>query len=261
LIASAEKGLYRQAGTILHRVDPRLKIFACLLLVAFSFSSSGWIQLAPVFATVVVAVWAVRPFSLQILRLLWMLRWLLLFTFLMHLFFSSGRTLWGLSWLSFDGLLQGTFVCLQASLAVAASALLGLTTSTLDLSLAFGWFVKHFGLLGLRTTEWPKIMLQALDFIPLVHAEINASAQSTVTPPDNYSVKSKHTRFHDWGNELHRLVFRLVDRGDEIAYRLTFDGDGPSGQQRLPVFLPMTLLDQLFVFTVCLLILAYWLVG
>ena len=260
MIASVETGLYQQAETILHRVDPRLKIFSCLLLVVLSFSSSGWIQLIPVLTTVVVAAWAVRPFSMQILRLLLMLRWLLLFTFLMHIFFSSGRTLWGLSWLSFDGLLLGTFVCLQMTLAVAASALLGITTSTIDLSLAFGWMVRPLGLLGFRTTEWQKIMLQALDFIPLVFMEINASAQIDNTS-DKHSAEVKQGRFHTWGKGLHRLIFRLVDRGDKIAYRLTVDGDATAGRQRLPAFLPMALLDQLFSMAVCLVILSYWLVG
>jgi energy-coupling factor transport system permease protein len=261
LIASPETGLYSQAETTLHRVDPRLKVFACLLLVALSFSASTWVALLPVLATVACAAISVRPFSIKILRLLWMMRWLLLFTLLLHLFFSSGRTLWGLSWLSFDGFLLGTFVCLKVSLAVALSTLLGITTSTLDLSLAFGWFVRPLGLLGFPTTEWQKILLQALDFIPLVHTEIRSSTQVKVEAADHHSPEVTQGRFHTWGKTLHHLVFRLVDRGDEIACRMALEGETTAGARRLSVLLPMALLDQLFVLTLCLVILAYWLVG
>jgi hypothetical protein len=57
------------------------------------------------------------------------------------------------------------------------------------------------------------------------------------------------------------LIFRLVDRGDEIAHKLTLDDDTVSSQNVLPAFLPMALLDQLFSMAVCLVILSYWLVG
>ncbi len=190
-----------------------------------------------------------------------MLRWLLLFSLLMHLFFSPGRTLWGLSWLSFDGLLTGTFVCLQILLAVTASALLGITTSTASLSLAFGWLVQPLALLGCRTEEWQKIMAQAIDFIPLVHAEISVSGKAEDATSDKYGLKTKQDRFHAWGKSLHNLIFRLVDRGDEIAYCLAAEDDSVTGQKRLPAFLPMAFLDQLVLVIVFLVTLSYGLMG
>lgn len=260
MIASAETGLYQQAETILHRVDPRLKVFSCLLLVALSFSASGWIELGPVFLAVLLAAWFVRPFSFRIPRLLWMLRWLLLFTLLLYLFFSSGRTLWGISWLSYDGLLIGTRVCLQVALAVAASALLAMTTSSVELSLAFGWFVRPLGWLGFRTTDWQRMILLALDFVPLVYAEINASSQA-VNPSGDHNAGFRRSRFYRFAKELHRLIFRLVDRGDEIAHRMAVNADGRADQQSLSPFLPLALLDQLFIFTLCLATFVFWLAG
>ncbi len=261
MIASAETGLYRQAETLLHRVDPRLKIFSCLLLVALSFSASDWMQLLPLISALTIAAWSVRPFTRQILSVFWLLRWLLLFTLLMHLFFSPGRTLWGLSWLSFDGLLTGTFVCLQVLLAVTVSALLGISTSTANLSLAFGWLVRPLGLLGCRTDEWQKLLLQAIDFIPVVHAEISASGKAEVETSDQPGPGGRQNRFHVWGKSLHSLIFRLIDRGDAIAYRLAADDASIAEQKSLQVFLPMAFLDQLFAVIVILVTLSYGLMG
>lgn len=260
MIAFAEKGLYQQAETLLHKLDPRVKVFACLVLVVLSFAAAGWMQLFFILAIVALAAWSIGPLSRQILRLFWLLRWLLLFTLLLHLFLSPGRTLWGLSWLSFDGLLTGVFVCLQMLLAVAVSALLGLTTTTDSLSHAFGWFVQPLGLLGCRINEWQKILMLALDFVPLVHAEIRSSGQAEGATTAKHPPADKQGRFANWGNSLHRLIFRLVDRGDEIALSLT-DSASASTQNVLSAFLPMALLDQYFSLAVCLVIFSYWLLA
>ena len=201
MIASAETGLYQQAETILHRLDPRVKVLSCLVLVVLSFGAAGWMQLLSMITIVALAAWSINPVSQRIFRLFWLLRWFLLFTFLLHLFLSPGRTLWGLSWLSFDGLLSGAFVCLQMLLAVAASALLGITTTTQSLSLAFAWFVQPLRWLGCRTGEWQKILLLAMDFIPVVHAEIRASGQAESRSSDSASSCCQPRAFRCLGKE------------------------------------------------------------
>lgn len=261
MIASAESGLYQQAETVLHRLDPRVKVLSCLILVVLSFGAAGWMQLLSMITIVALAAWSINPGSQRILRLFWLLRWFLIFTFLLHLFLSPGRTLWGLSWVSFDGLLSGAFVCLQMLLAVAASALLGITTTTQSLSLAFAWFVKPLSWLGCRTGEWQKILLLSLDFIPVVHAEIRASGQAERGPSDRLTPAASQGRFAAWGKRLNDLIFRLVARGDEIAQHLALDDAAALRPMVLPAFLPMALLDQLFSLAVCLMILSYWLVG
>lgn len=261
MIASVETSLYQHAETILHSLDPRVKVLSCLILVVLSFGATGWMQLLSVLAAVALAVWSIKSVSRRILRLFWLLRWLLLFTFLLHLFLSPGRTLWGLSWLSFDGLLSGVFVCLQMLLAFAASALLGITTTTESLTQAFGWFVRPLRWLGCRTGEWQKTLLLSLDFIPVVHSEIRMSGRAEGGASDRLTPTVSQGRFAAWGKRLHGLIFRLVDRGDEIAHKLTLDDDTVSSQNGLPAFLPMALLDQLFSMAVCLVILSYWLVG
>lgn len=261
MIASVEKGLYRQTETILHRLDPRVKVISCLALVVLSFAAVGWLQLLFILATVSAAVWAASPLSQALLRLFWLLRWLLLFTLLMHLFFSPGRTLWGVSWLSLDGLLSGTFVCIQILLAVSISVLLGITTSSESLSLTFGWFVQPLRWLGCRTGDWQKVVLLAMDFVPVVHEEIRLSNEAVNMPADNNPDRANRGRMAVWGEKLHGLIFRLVNRGEEIAKRLAANENAALEKNILPALLPMALLDKLFSMIVCLAILSYYLVG
>ena len=52
MIAVSEKGHYHPGQTLLHRLDPRVKILSCLLLVVLTFAAPGWPKLFPLIVTV-----------------------------------------------------------------------------------------------------------------------------------------------------------------------------------------------------------------
>lgn len=258
MIAVTENGLYQSGQTLLHRLDPRVKVLSSLLLVVLAFAATDWIRLFALVATVAIILCLTSPLLNPVLRLCWMLRWFLLFNLLMHLLLSPGRTLWGLSWLSFDGLLMGTFVCVQVLLATVSAALLAMTTSTETLTRTFGWFVQPLQWLGCKTEEWQKILLLTMDFIPVVQEEIHASRSSGVEP---HAESAKVGRWSVWMQTLQDFLLRLVNRGDAIAYRLATSEDTMPLPKELPPFMPMALRDQLFSLVFTLVIICYWLAG
>ena len=261
LIAATQNGLYRPGQSVLHGADPRLKILSCLLLVVLCFAASGWAQLAAVGVSVaVVGRLAALP-AASVGRLCWMLRWLLLFTLLMHLLLSSGRTLWGTSWLSFDGLLSGSFVCTQMLLAFVVSAMLAMTTSTTSLAYALGWFLQPLRRFGCQTVEWQQLFLHTMDFIPIIQQEMqginasDASNRALSVPP------ARGGRWSAWVQKLSRLLLRLVDRGDALARHLANSGTISAEPAGLSPLLPMAGHDRVFAATTGLMLIAYWLAG
>jgi energy-coupling factor transport system permease protein len=261
LITASKNGSYRPGQSILHRADPRLKVLACLLLVVLCFAAADWTQLAVVGVLSSVAVWSAAPRDGSLWRLCWMLRWLLLFTLLMHLLLSPGRTLWGTSWLSLDGLLTGTFVCLQMLLAVATSAMLAMTTSTESLAGTFGWLTQPLSRVGCRTREWQRLLLLSMDFIPVIRNEMRKASMAgtagnaAIPPPGRMGL------WTTWMQKLQGLLLHLADHGDSIAHRLAADEDSlplPSG---LSPLLPMARHDQGFSAVMALATLCYWLAG
>lgn len=245
----------------MHRLDPRVKVLACLFLVMSSFAASGWLQLLPLLCSILMTFMLVPSLTGSAWRLCWMLRWLLLFTLLMHVFFSPGRTLWGVSWLSLDGFLMGSLVCVQMLLAVILSAFLAITTSTESLSGTFGWFVKPLQWLGFNTDEWQKILLLTMDFIPVVQAEIRVAANSGADASVEHPPQRARGRWALWMDKLQSLLSRLVDRGDKVAHQLAANGDSFTRPAELTPLLPMALADQIFSFAILLLIASYWLIG
>lgn len=260
-MTATEQGLYKAGDSLLHRLDPRVKVVSCLLLVVLAFAASEWAELFLLLAFVVMAFWLFPPLKSSIWQLSWMLRWLLLFTLLTYLLFSPGRTLWGISWLSLDGLQRGSFVSVQMLMAVAMSALMAVTTTTRNLSGAFGWFVQPLQWLGCRTDEWQKMLLLTLDFIPVVQSEIRVSAESDAAANAEPARTTAGHRWSMWTQKLQGLLVRLVDRGDAVALRIASDGEMSLHADTLSPLLPMALLDQLFSLAMILVVACYWLAG
>lgn len=245
---------------MLHRLDPRLKVLTSLLLVMLAFAASTWLQLIVLAVALMFAVWTIAPLAGQILGLCWRLRWFLLFTLLLHLLLSPGRTLFGTGWLSLDGLLSGLLVCVQMLIAVVAVTLLAMTTSTAQLAGTFGWFVRPLQWLGCRTDEWQRLLLLSLDFIPVVQEEMRA----TMTPDGNHSgtvLKNAGGLWSAWSQKLHGLLVRLVARSDVLAHRLAAKELPCAAPAALAPLTPVALQDQFIILTVTLVIFCYWIIG
>jgi energy-coupling factor transport system permease protein len=260
-MASSRHGPYRPGQTLLHQTDPRLKVLACLLLVMLCFAASGWEQLATVGVASLIAVWLAAPRGGSIWRLCWLLRWLLLFTLLMHVLLSPGRTLWGTSWLSLDGLLSGTFVCMQMLLAVVTSAILAMTTSTASLTGAFGWFAQPFSRFGCPTREWQRLLLLSMDFIPLIRDEMRAASSANADDTAGIPPTGRPGLWESWMQKVQGVLLRLADRGDSLAHRLAADEESLPLPSTLPPMLPMARSDQGFSAVVVLTVVCYWLAG
>lgn len=237
-----------------------MKVLSCLLLVALGFAAKGWLQLSLLLATIVLAVILTSHGYDRLWRVCWMLRWLLLFTLLMHLLFTSGRTLWGVSWLSFDGLLMGVFVSVQMLMAVVTSVLLAMTTSTEELSWAFGWFVRPLQCLGCKPHEWQQLLSLTMALLPVVQTEIRACSTAEAEDHDGPAERTLLGRWSAWTQKLYGLLLRLADRGDAIAHDLAVE-DSPCMPNEGPALLPMTWHDQLFAVVITLVVVCYWLAG
>ena len=241
-------------------LDPRIKLISTLALVVLTFAAGHWAQLA---VLAVVAASALRVVSAHVwlvLRICMTLRWLLLFTLLLHLLFSSGRTLWGIGWLSLDGLQQGVFVCLQMSLAALFTTTLAMTTSVEGLAAAFGWLVRPLALLGCRTDDWQKILLLALGFLPVVHEEITRPGPGETDTGRRrwWDVKAGCSRFVA---RTEAFVERILARADRMAYQVAADGGACRNPVDLPNLWPLPLLDRSIAAAMLLVILGHWLTG
>jgi len=246
-------GRYREGDSYLHRFDPRVKLLLLGGLMACLFSTaSGWRALL----LFVLGVLSIRLFPggwRDLLRLVWMMRWLLLFTLLLHLFFTPGRTLFGTSWLSLDGLLRGLLVNSQLMLAVLFSLLLAWTTRPERLAWGLTSLLSPLERFKLPVREMGGLLLLVLQFFPIISSEV-ASVQKRGTHAKRgvEGIKAKISL-------LAPLVMRLLDRADQLALDLVA-GDCSDVTEAVDHGQPFTSFDWISLFAGSCLLALVWLV-
>lgn len=214
--------------TPLHRVDPRLKLAACGLSAMLAFAAVGGLRLAVIAVHVLLLAVLARRGPAWVAGTLWPLRWLLLFTLLLHLFLSPGHTLLGVAWLSRDGLTQGLLVCGQLCIAVLAASLLTLTTPAGRIAQACGWLLAPLRRCGLPVRAWEESVFLVLRFFPIMRDELRATA----LPEEG----RWFARIESWEGRLLPLFDRLVAHADELACRLATGRERLLPDEPLPPF-------------------------
>ncbi len=207
-------GAYRDGDSYLHQFDPRLKLLLLCVLMACLFSAtSGWRIVAIASLWLGVARYGSGGWR-DGLKVIGLLRWLLLFTLLLHLFFTPGRTLFGTSWLSYDGLLRGLLVDSQLLMAVLFSMMLAWTTKPEHLAWGLTSLLSPLQRFKVPVREAGGLLLLVLQFFPLIREEVGALQGETEPRRGLDGIKAKAAM-------VVPLLMRLVDRADRLAGEIT----------------------------------------
>jgi len=221
-------GRYLPGQSLVHRLDPRLKLCGLPVLIVAVFAAHDGLQLTWLFLLALAAMALTRIEWRFWWRGLWLLRWLFLFTLLLHLFLSPGRTIAGIAWLSHDGLMRGLLVCGQLACAVIFSSLLTLTTSPQELVGALSTLLAPLERLGVSVGEGALLLLLVLHFIPILREEAALVLDQEKRDGSMPEPKGIVARGRAVGRLLEPLLMRLVDRADALARRLA------AGEESVP---------------------------
>ena len=204
-------------SSLLFQLDPRLKLLLVIIAIAFVFVTVSWYRLLLLSAVACSLLLILDGISVYRQRLFW-LRWFFAFVVVLHLLLSPGHTLFGFSWLSYDGLLRGLYVSLQVMTALAFSLALSRATSSEKMTAAAASILSPLNLLGLNVNGFVSQILMALNFVPILREE-GAEAVRKVAetyPADEFTGLSGRVR------KLQLLVLPLlsglVARADVMAH-------------------------------------------
>ncbi|MDO4860775.1 MAG: energy-coupling factor transporter transmembrane component T [Bacillota bacterium] len=173
-MTGAISGRYIPGDSILHRMDPRAKLFGFIILIVAVIFTNSIIGYA-VMAALIFAMACAAGMGLKVVfgsaRRLWSF---FLIIFLMNAFFySSEDPIWSF-WiftLSKEGLIQGTNVVLRILLIIVMSSVLTMTTKPLGIMTALETLVKPLKFIKLPAEEMAMILSIALQFIPTLLEE------------------------------------------------------------------------------------------
>ena len=212
-------GQYFPGSSILHRLDPRTKVvllFFYLVLIFVCRSAISYAILSALtFALMVLSKVPLRM-MLRSLKPLW---WIILFTFVIHVFSTPGKELakvWIFS-VTWEGIVQGFYVSLRLVLLILLSSLLTFTTSPLKLTDAMEALLAPFKRIGVPAHELAMMMTIALRFVPTLIQETDRIMKAQQSRGANFTDGSIAKRMRAFVQVLVPLFLSAFRRADDLA--------------------------------------------
>ena len=167
-------GQYYPVDSWVHRLDPRTKILLTIALIVAVFMVKSMVG----YALILGFVYLTARMSKIPFRMLWKgvrsLRFILILTFLLNLFFNSGTTelvKLGFIRITWEGLSQAVHYSLRLVFLVMGTSLMTLTTSPIALSDGIEMLLSPLKKLHFPAHELAMMMSIALRFIPTLMEE------------------------------------------------------------------------------------------
>jgi len=178
-------GQYIHRDSSIHRLDPRTKILAGMILMITIFVIHQFIVLLCFTALIAGVFYAARVSPLLALRNLRAFWVLFLFTLVLHGFFTEGEILLRIPltrWtLSEQGVVQGFFYTYRIAVFIGISGLITLTTSPMALTDGVSRFLSPFVRFGLPAQAIAMMMSIALRFIPILVEEADRIRKAQIS--------------------------------------------------------------------------------
>lgn len=166
-------GQYFASDSIIHKLDPRVKVtFVFLYIIAIFLISKLWVY-APVlvFLIAIIKISKIKPnFVFKGVKPLLPI---ILLTFILNVLMTPGEVVW--KWKIFtvtkSGLNLGFFMAFRLIFLVLGTSLLTLTTSPIELTDAMEKMLHPFTKIGFSAHQFAMMMTIALRFIPTLFEE------------------------------------------------------------------------------------------
>ena len=161
-------GQYYPTDSVIHKLDPRVKLVGTIVFIISLFVFRSWVGyvLATLVLAAVIKISKV-PFKFMI-RGLKSIVILLLITVIFNLFLTPGETLiqiWKLR-ITKEGVVTAVFMIFRLMYLIIGSSVLTLTTTPIQLTDAIEYILKPFKRIGVPAHEIAMMMTIALRFIP-----------------------------------------------------------------------------------------------
>ncbi len=166
-------GQYYPENSIIHKLDPRVKLFGTLIFIIAIFSTNNIIGLLAIvmFLAIIIKISKV-PFA-KIIKGIKGILFLLVFTIVLNILFTPGTpiiTFWIIK-ITKEGLITGGFLTFRLTFLVLSTSVLTLTTTPNDLSDGLEKSFAFLNKIHFPVHEMAMMMSLALRFIPTLVEE------------------------------------------------------------------------------------------
>lgn len=212
-------GQYYPTSSAIHKLDPRIKLVATIVfMVSIFVVNKFWPYIAVLLCLLAMIKLANIPVK-YIVKGVKPLKWIILFTFLINIFFLPGDEIWSFGFLAItkQGLRQAIFMAIRLIFLVVGTSLLTLTTSPIELTDGIERLLNPFKKIGLPVHELAMMMTIALRFIPTLLDETDKIMKAQMSRGADFESKNLINRAKNLVPLLVPLFVSAFRRADELA--------------------------------------------
>ena len=212
-------GQYYQTDSVLHRLDPRVKLvgtFAYLIALFVVDSWAGYL-LAALFLAAMIRLSHV-PFR-YIVRGMKTILFLLLITVFFNLFLTPGEVIWQFGFLkmSREGLSFAIKMALRLSLLILGSSIMTLTTTPTQLTDALESLMRPLKKIHVPVHEISMMMSIALRFIPILMEETDKIMKAQIARGADFESRNLVKKIKSLVPLLVPLFISAFRRANDLA--------------------------------------------
>ena len=167
-------GQYYPADSVVHRMDPRVKILLLIAVIVAIFLAGNLLAFVPIIAFLVIVTKLSKVPVKMMVKGLKPLRLILILTFVLNLFFLQGETVLldlGFAQIKKEALILAVHYSLRLVLLVLFSSILTLTTPPITLTDGLERLLSPLRVIHFPAHEMAMMMSIALRFIPTLMEE------------------------------------------------------------------------------------------
>lgn len=252
MIKDITLGQYFPGNSVIHRLDPRVKILWSLFYIILLFFVKNAIGFALYISATLLIIFMTRIKLRVILKGLKTVLFLLLFTAVINIFMTGKTPLFKIGFLTVtkEGLVFALFMALRLVLLVTGTSILTLTTSPIMLTDGIERLLSPFSKIGVPAHAIAMMMTIALRFIPTIMEETDKIIKAQSARGADFESGNIFKRAKALTPLLIPLFISAFRRADDLATAMECRGyHGGEGRTRLRE-LKMERLDYVALFII-----------
>jgi energy-coupling factor transport system permease protein len=232
-------GQFFPGNSVLHRMDPRIKIILVLLFIVLIFfvkTFYGYIAIAAFVALLIISTGVPVKYILRGLKPIF---FIVILTFVLNTLMTPGENpllKWKFISITKEGLKNASFLSIRLILLVIGSQLLTLTTSPLGLTDGIEHLASPLKKIGFPAHEMAMMMTIALRFIPLLLTETDRIMKAQISRGADFETGNLIQKAKSLVPLLVPLFVSAFRRADDLALAMEARCyQGGAGRTRMKV--------------------------
>ncbi len=219
MIRDITLGQYYPSGSFIHKMDPRFKIIATFIYIISLFLAGSITAYIPIVLFLALIIFISKVPINYVLRGLKPIFLIILFTVSINLFFTPGKEIFKLGFLTISdkGLQQAFYLGMRLILLIMGTSMMTFTTSPIELTDGLESLFNPLKKIGFPAHEIAMMMTIALRFIPTLLEEMDKIMKAQMARGTDFESGSLVNRAKNMVPILVPLFISAFQRADELA--------------------------------------------